>query len=64
MFFSESNWDMTYERLMNEPEHLLLKCISGSKAYNLDGPQSDTDLRGIFVQPKTELFGLNVIANT
>lgn len=50
---------MTYERLMNEPEHLLLKCISGSKAYNLDSSQSDTDLRGVFIQPRSELFGLS-----
>lgn len=53
---------MTYERLMNEPEHFLLKCVSGSKAYNLDGPQSDTDLRGVFIQPKSELFGLKYTA--
>ncbi|MDF2381212.1 nucleotidyltransferase domain-containing protein [Nostoc ellipsosporum NOK] len=44
---------------MSEPSHFLLKCISGSKAYNLDGPASDTDLRGIFIQPRTELYGLN-----
>ncbi len=50
---------MIYERLMNEPEHFLLKCISGSRAYNLDGPRSDTDLKGVFIQPMTELYGLN-----
>jgi len=50
--------DMTYERLQNEPQHLLLKCISGSKAYNLDQPGSDTDYKGIYVLPQHELYGL------
>ena len=49
---------MTFEQLMQEPQHLLLKCISGSRAYNLSLPSSDTDLKGIFVLPRTELYGL------
>jgi hypothetical protein len=50
---------MTFERLMREPEHLLLKCVSGSRAYNLALPTSDTDLKGIFVLPRQELYGLS-----
>src|ERR1700744_4832523 len=50
---------MTFEQLTNEPQHLLLKCISGSRAYNLALPTSDTDIKGIFVLPKKELYGLN-----
>lgn len=34
---------------------ILLECISGSKAYNLDLPSSDTDIKGVFYLPK-ELF--------
>lgn len=52
---------MTFEQLQNGPEHLLLKCISGSRAYNLHLPASDTDIKGIFVLPQTELYGLNYV---
>lgn len=34
---------------------IIFKCISGSKAYNLDTPNSDTDYRGVYVQP-TEMI--------
>ncbi len=49
---------MTFEQLMNEPRHLLLKCVSGSKAYNLALPTSDTDIKGVFVLPQQEFYGL------
>ncbi|WP_295117538.1 nucleotidyltransferase domain-containing protein [uncultured Chitinophaga sp.] len=49
---------MTFEQLTAEPGHLLMKCISGSRAYNLQVPTSDTDLKGIFVLPEKELFGM------
>ncbi|WKZ59128.1 MAG: nucleotidyltransferase domain-containing protein [Cyclobacteriaceae bacterium] len=48
---------MTLEQLQNN-EHLLLKCISGSHAYGLALPHSDTDIKGVFVLPKTEFYGL------
>jgi hypothetical protein len=44
---------------MRQPQHLLLKCISGSRAYNLALPTSDTDIKGIFVLPQKELYGLD-----
>lgn len=50
---------MTFDQLMKEPQHLLLKCVSGSRAYNLALPTSDTDLKGIFVLPMKELYGLS-----
>ena len=49
---------MTFEQIITEPQHLLLKCISGSRAYNLSLPHSDTDIKGIFVLPLKELYGL------
>ncbi|HEY5823378.1 MAG TPA: nucleotidyltransferase domain-containing protein [Cyclobacteriaceae bacterium] len=49
---------MKLENLQNSNEHLLLKCISGSHAYGLNLPQSDTDIKGVFVLPKQEFYGL------
>jgi len=40
---------------------VVLECISGSKAYGLDTPTSDTDIKGVFVLPKKEFYGLNYI---
>ncbi|MGL5891581.1 MAG: nucleotidyltransferase domain-containing protein [Bacteroidia bacterium] len=37
---------------------LLLDCISGSKAYGLHTPQSDTDMKGVFLLPKRAYYGL------
>lgn len=37
--------------------HLLFKIIAGSKAYGLDLPTSDTDIRGIFLQPNEFRLG-------
>lgn len=38
---------------------IILECISGSKAYGLDTPASDTDIKGVFILPKEEYYGLN-----
>ena len=40
---------------------ILLECISGSKAYNLDLPTSDTDIKGVFYLPKEQFFGFHYI---
>jgi hypothetical protein len=32
-----------------EPENIICKCVAGSKMYGLDTPESDTDIRGIFL---------------
>lgn len=52
---------MTFESLHQQRELILLDCISGSKAYNLALPTSDTDRKGIFILPKKELFGFEQI---
>jgi hypothetical protein len=52
---------MTLNELQNDPSHLLLKCISGSQAYGLALPHSDTDIKGVFIQPKKEYYGLTYI---
>ena len=38
---------------------ILFECISGSRAYGTDLPTSDTDIRGVFLLPQAELYGLN-----
>lgn len=40
---------------------LIFETISGSKAYGLDSEKSDTDIRGVFVLPKNELYSLNYV---
>ena len=40
---------------------IVMECISGSRAYGLDTPTSDTDIKGIFIMPKEEYYGLNYI---
>lgn len=40
---------------------IIYKCISGSKAYGLDVPGSDTDIRGVFLLPQDELYGFNYL---
>ena len=42
-----------------DENQLLIHAISGSRAYGLSTPQSDTDIKGVFVQPKKEFYGLN-----
>lgn len=37
---------------------LILECISGSRAYGLHTPKSDTDIKGVFVLPKNTFYGL------
>lgn len=52
---------MKLSELENYSSHLLLKCISGSQAYGLALPHSDTDIKGVFIQPKKEYYGLTYI---
>jgi hypothetical protein len=49
---------MTIQDLRDQ--HLLLfECISGSKAYGLDLPGSDVDVRGVFILPMAQFYGLD-----
>ena len=41
--------------------HIIFECISGSKAYGLDTPTSDTDIRGVFILPKEQYYSLDYI---
>lgn len=50
---------VSLQQLHEKDEFLLLKCISGSRAYGLQTPQSDTDYKGIFISPKRAYYGLN-----
>lgn len=43
---------------LHKDKLLLLDCISGSRAYGLNTPQSDTDLKGVFLLPKHAYYGL------
>jgi len=38
---------------------IILECISGSRAYGLETPTSDTDIKGVFLLPKNEYYGLD-----
>lgn len=40
---------------------LLFECTTGSKAYGLDHALSDTDIKGVFISPKSNFYGLNYI---
>lgn len=51
---------MTIDELRNSG-CILLECISGSKAYNLDTASSDTDIKGVFYLPKYQYFGLEYV---
>lgn len=51
---------MTIEDLKKR-QLILLECISGSRAYGLNTPTSDTDIKGIFLLPKRDFYGLNYI---
>ena len=42
-------------------ELIILECISGSRAYGLDTPSSDTDIKGVFLLPKEDFYGLNYV---
>ncbi len=51
---------MTIEELKSH-NWLLFECISGSRAYGTHLPTSDTDIKGVFVLPKEEYYGLRYI---
>ncbi len=49
---------MTIQKLRDNNQ-IILECISGSKAYGLDTPASDTDIRGVFLAPQREIYGMD-----
>lgn len=40
---------------------LVLECITGSKSYNLNTANSDTDIRGVFVLPKEWYYSIEYV---
>ncbi len=46
---------------IRQADCLLLECVAGSRAYGTDTPESDTDLRGVFVLPEEIFFGLETV---
>lgn len=51
---------LTLEQARSD-DSLLFECVTGSRAYGTDGPDSDTDLRGVFVLPRDLFFGFNSV---
>ena len=51
---------MTIEQIKTE-NLLLFECISGSRAYGTDLPTSDTDLKGVFILPQRDFYGLDYV---
>ncbi|WP_298952234.1 nucleotidyltransferase domain-containing protein [uncultured Nonlabens sp.] len=46
---------------LKENNLIILECISGSKAYGLNTPTSDTDIKGVFILPKESYYSLNYV---
>lgn len=40
---------------------IIFECITGSRAYGLALPHSDTDIKGVFVLPKEKFYGLEYV---
>ena len=51
---------MTLEEL-KASGRIIFECISGSRAYGLDTPSSDTDVRGVFILPKAMFYSLDYV---
>lgn len=47
---------------LKEQNLLLFEATSGSHAYGLSLPTSDVDIKGVFVLPKTQFYGLDYVA--
>lgn len=45
--------------IRHRPSQILFECVSGSRAYGTSNADSDTDIRGVFVQPTTEFLALS-----
>lgn len=52
---------MTLEEL-KKSGHIIFECISGSRAYGLSTPTSDTDIRGVFVLPEEQFYSMDYTA--
>jgi len=39
-----------------KPNNIILECVTGSQMYNLATPESDTDVKGIYVLPLRDMY--------
>ena len=46
---------------LRQQKLIIFEAISGSRAYGTNLPHSDVDLKGVFVQPENDFFGLHYI---
>lgn len=46
---------------LKKSKSIIFECISGSKAYDLATPNSDTDIRGVFILPKEQFYSLDYV---
>lgn len=51
---------MTIDEL-KKSGNIIFECISGSRAYGLDTPESDTDIRGVFILSKESFYSLDYV---
>lgn len=51
---------MTLEEL-KQKDIIVFECLSGSHAYGLATPDSDEDIKGVFILPKEDYYGLNYV---
>lgn len=42
-----------------KPDNIILECVVGSQLYNLDTPESDIDIKGIFIADPKDFWTLN-----
>ena len=49
---------MTIESIKKE-NLIVLEVVSGSRAYGTNLPESDLDIKGVFIQPQTQFYGFN-----
>ncbi|MEM1405643.1 MAG: nucleotidyltransferase domain-containing protein [Bacteroidota bacterium] len=51
---------MTLEELYSK-DIIVFECLSGSHAYGLATPESDVDIKGVFILPEDDYLGLNYV---
>ena len=47
--------------ILRDENLIVLEAIMGSRAYGTSLPTSDTDLRGVFIQPEEDILGFGYV---